>query len=116
MGTPLLSCFMLICQPGRAGNSNLPRAKTSLTIVATSMLRAPCTGGKLKPGAASRVRPLKKRKPGETIGRGGAGRLAIAVRRLSRTYDTHVVGTADMLQLLPKEFNRFSKEAAQAHS
>lgn len=70
------------------------------------------SGGKLKAGAASRVRPLKKRKPGETIGRGGVGRLAIAVRRLSRTYDTHVVGNADMLQLLPKEFNRFSKDVA----
>lgn len=41
--------------------------------------------GKLKRGAASRVRPAKKRKPGETTGREGAARLALAVRRLSRT-------------------------------
>lgn len=67
------------------------------------------SNGKLRTGAASRVRPLKKRKPGERIGRGGAGRLAIAVRRLSRTFDTHVVDTSDMLELLPKEFSRFTK-------
>lgn len=69
--------------------------------------------GKLRRGAASRVRPLKKRKPGETIGRGGVGRLALAVRRLGRTYDTHVLATSVMLDLLPKEFSRFTKKDAK---
>lgn len=63
--------------------------------------------GKLRRGAASRVRPIKKRKPGETIGKGGVARLALAVRRLCRTYDTHVLATADMIDLLPKEFQNF---------
>jgi hypothetical protein len=66
------------------------------------------TDGKLRRGAASRVRPFKKRKPGETIGKGGVARLALAVRRLCRTYDTHILGTADMINLLPKEFKNFS--------
>ncbi len=63
--------------------------------------------GKLKRGAASRVRPAKKRKPGETIGRGGVARLALAVRRLCRTYDTHALETPSMLELLPREFKNF---------
>jgi hypothetical protein len=63
--------------------------------------------GKLVRGAASRVPPRAKRKPGETRGRGGVARLALAVRRLSRTYDTHVLGMGEMLELLPKEFQHF---------
>lgn len=65
------------------------------------------SNGKLVRGAASRVRPKAKRKPGETRGRGGVARLALAVRRLSRTYDTHVLGMGEMLTLLPKEFQHF---------
>lgn len=65
------------------------------------------SNGKLVRGAASRVRPKAKRKQGETRGRGGVARLALAVRRLSRTYDTHVLGMADMLSLLPTEFQHF---------
>ena len=67
--------------------------------------------GKLRRGAASRVRPIKKRKPGETIGKGGAARLALAVRRLCRTYDTHVLETSDLIDLLPKEFKNFTVKA-----
>jgi hypothetical protein len=66
------------------------------------------TDGKLIRGAASRVRPRSKRKPGETRGRGGVARLALAVRRLSRTYDTHVLSMGEMLELLPKEFQHFA--------
>jgi len=70
--------------------------------------------GKLRRGAASRVRPIKKRKPGETIGKGGVARLALAVRRLCRTYDTHILGTAEMIDLLPKEFKNFIAKVPQA--
>jgi hypothetical protein len=66
--------------------------------------------GKLRRGAASRVRPANKRKPGETTGRGGGGRLALAVRRLSRTYDTHDLETSAMLELLPREFKHFTAQ------
>ncbi len=68
--------------------------------------------GRLVRGAAGRVRPIQKRKPGETRGRGGAGRLALAVRRLCRTYDTHVLNTSEMLQLLPREFKTFGQNAS----
>jgi hypothetical protein len=68
--------------------------------------------GKLRRGAASRVRPARKRKPGETIGRGGVARLAIAVRRLCRTYDTHHLETSAMLELLPREFKHFIAKGA----
>lgn len=64
-------------------------------------------------GAASRTRNPKKRKPGETRGRGGVARLALAVRRLYRTYDTHALSTAQMLELLPKEFQHFSEKASK---
>lgn len=72
------------------------------------------TNGKLKRGAASRVRPVKKRRPGETIGRGGVARLALAVRRLCRTYDTHALETPGMLELLPREFKSFIDKAPKA--
>lgn len=68
--------------------------------------------GKLRRGAASRVRPANKRKPGETIGRGGVARLALAVRRLCRTYDTHAIDTHGMLALLPREFKHFIAKPA----
>lgn len=67
--------------------------------------------GKLRRGAAGRVKSLRKRKPGDTAGRGGAGRLALAVRRLCRTHDTHVLQKMEMLSLLPKEFNSFVAKA-----
>lgn len=67
--------------------------------------------GKVMRGAASRTRPPKKRKPGETRGRGSVGRLAIAVRRLDRTYDTRSMNTNEMLKILPKEFEHFSKSS-----
>lgn len=64
--------------------------------------------GKLRPGAASRVPPISKRQPGDRRGRGGVGRLALAVRRLCRTYDTHILEPTQMINLLPKEFASFS--------
>jgi len=70
--------------------------------------------GKLRRGAAGRVKPQNKRKPGDKAGRGGAGRLALAVRRLCRTYDTHVVPGEQMLTLLPKEFSSFVVKGASA--
>lgn len=70
--------------------------------------------GKLRRGSASRVRPRAKRKPGETIGRGGVARLALAVRRLGRTYDTHVLEPTAMVGLLPLEFKNFMAKAGPA--
>lgn len=69
------------------------------------------SGEKLRRGSASRVRPPSKRKPGETTGKGGVARLALAVRRLCRTYDTHVLGVGDLLGLLPREFATFIAQA-----
>jgi hypothetical protein len=68
--------------------------------------------GRLVRGAAGRVKPVAKRRPGETSGRGGAARLALAVRRLSRTYDTHVLAVSDMTGLLPAEFRAFVQQRA----
>lgn len=65
--------------------------------------------GKLKRGAAGRVPPAKKRRKGDRRGRGGVARMALAVRRLCRTYDTHVLAASEMLQLLPREFGVFSE-------
>lgn len=63
-------------------------------------------------GAASRVKPMKKRKRGDTSGKGGVGRLALAVRRLSRTYDTHILQPSQMMELLPREFANFIAKAS----
>lgn len=63
--------------------------------------------GKLRRGAASRLKPPNRRKFGETSGKGGVGRLALAVRRLSRTYDTHMLEVDGLLRLLPREFAGF---------
>lgn len=65
------------------------------------------SGGKPRRGAAGRVKPRAKRKPGETTGKGGVARLALAVQRLSRTYDTHPLPLNGLLGLLPKEFSGF---------
>lgn len=65
------------------------------------------SGGKLRRGAAGRVKPRAKRKPGETSGKGGVARLALAVQRLSRTYDTHPIHLSGLLGLLPSEFSGF---------
>jgi hypothetical protein len=67
--------------------------------------------GRLRRGAASRVPPTRKRKPGDRKGRGAAARLALAVRRLCRTYDTHVLETRQMIELLPREFATFAAAA-----
>lgn len=64
--------------------------------------------GKLRRGAAGRVPPTKKRRPGDRRGRSGAARLALAVRRLCRTYDTHEMETSRMISLLPREFSSFA--------
>lgn len=67
--------------------------------------------GKLRRGAAGRVPPKAKRKDGDRRGKGGAARLALAVRRLCRTYDTHDLETAQMIDLLPKEFGLFKPKS-----
>jgi len=63
--------------------------------------------GKLRRGAAGRVKPREKRKVGDTSGKGAVARLALAVQRLSRTYDTHPLQLGGLLGLLPKEFEPF---------
>ena len=63
--------------------------------------------GKLRRGAAGRVPPKAKRKPGDRRGKGGVSRLALAVRRLCRTYDTHSLESSQLINLLPKEFSTF---------
>lgn len=65
------------------------------------------SGGKLRRGAAGRVKPRAKRTSGDTAGKGGVARLALAVQRLSRTYDTHPLQLDGLLGLLPKEFSGF---------
>lgn len=67
--------------------------------------------GQLRRGAASRVPPARKRRPGDKRGRGAAARLALAVRRLCRTYDTHTLETRQMIELLPREFAPFAAAA-----
>lgn len=67
--------------------------------------------GKLRRGAAGRVPPRAKRKQGDQQGRGGVARLVLAVRRLCRTYDTHILDTVQMLELLPREFAGFAAKA-----
>ena len=64
--------------------------------------------GKLRRGAAGRVPPRAKRHIGDRRGRGGVARLALAVRRLCRTYDTHVLEPESMIGLLPREFLSFA--------
>lgn len=68
-------------------------------------------GGKLRRGAASRVKPRAKRRAGDTTGKGAVARLALAVQRLSRTYDTHPLRLDMLLRLLPKEFEAFMSAA-----
>jgi hypothetical protein len=67
-------------------------------------------------GAAGHVKPPKRRKRGDTLGKGGAARLALAVRRLSRTYDTHILQPSQLMELLPREFSNFIVKASAKNS
>lgn len=69
------------------------------------------SGGKLRRGAAGRVKPRARRNLGDTAGKGGVARLALAVQRLSRTYDTHPLQLGGLLGLLPEEFSGFMPPA-----
>jgi hypothetical protein len=71
--------------------------------------------GKLRRGAAGRVPPKSKRNQGDRRGKGGVGRLALAVRRLCRTYDTHVLESGEMINLLPKEFSTFAAKVGASN-
>lgn len=65
------------------------------------------SNGKIRRGAAARVPPKAKRKVHDQRGKGGVARLALAVRRLNRTFDTHMLATDAMINILPKEFSAF---------
>ena len=67
--------------------------------------------GSIIRGAAGHAKPPKKRKRGDTAGKGGVARLALAVRRLSRTYDTHIMQPSQLMGLLPREFSNFIAKA-----
>jgi hypothetical protein len=69
--------------------------------------------GRLRRGAAGRVPPKRKRRPKDQRGKGAAARLALAVRRLCRTYDTHILETNEMIALLPREFTHFAQASIQ---
>jgi hypothetical protein len=68
--------------------------------------------GKLRRGAASKPKKPKERKPGDRTGFGSVRRLAIALQRLDLTYDTEDMESAQMKVVLPKEFSKWSSEAA----
>lgn len=68
--------------------------------------------GKLRRGASSKPKKPKERKPGDRTGFGSVRRLAIALQRLDLTYDTEDMEAAQMKVVLPKEFSKWSSEAA----
>lgn len=72
--------------------------------------------GRPKRGAAARVPSAGKRRPGDRRGRGGVARLALAVRRLSMTYDTLGMQPDQLLGLLPREFDRFLPDSTSSGS
>lgn len=63
--------------------------------------------GKLKRGASSKPKKPKDRKPGDRTGFGSVRRLAEALRRLDLTFDTEVMGSGQMISVLPKEFSKW---------
>jgi hypothetical protein len=65
--------------------------------------------GKLPRGASSRPKKVKDRKLGDRSGYGGVRRLATALRRLDLTFDTEIMGASSMIDVLPREFNRWAR-------
>jgi hypothetical protein len=63
--------------------------------------------GDVRTGAADKITKKEVRKPNDFKGRGGARRLGFSLRRLALTYDTHVIESKTMVQLLPREFVNF---------
>jgi hypothetical protein len=70
--------------------------------------------GKLYKGASSRAKAARKRKPGDRRGLGGAGRLALTLQRLDLTYDTEVMQASELVPVLPKEFQKWTKSRGSA--
>jgi hypothetical protein len=69
-------------------------------------------GGELRKGASSKPKILKKRKPGDQTGLGGARRLAVALDRLDLTFDTQAMESVSLIGVLPREFKKWSAPTA----
>ena len=64
-------------------------------------------GGSIRRGAASKPKKPKDRTPGDRTGFGSIRRLADALQRLDLTYDTDVMSSKQMVNILPKEFAKW---------
>lgn len=65
--------------------------------------------GKLRRGAASKPKKKSLRKAGDRTGHGSVRRLATALERLDLTYDTESMSSADLISVLPREFNKWTE-------
>jgi hypothetical protein len=62
---------------------------------------------KIRRGAASKPKKKKLRKQGDKTGYGSVRRLAIALQRLDLTYDTEVMDSEQIAEVLPREFSKW---------
>lgn len=65
--------------------------------------------GNIKKGATSKPKKPKDRRPGELAGKGSIRRLPIALRRLDLTYDVDALEPSQLVAMLPREYERWSK-------
>ena len=84
---------------------NVARHKGFMDVAGSLYLKA---DGKLHRGAAVRPKRASKRKPGDKKGFGGARRLAVALERLDRVFDTEVMPAAQLRPTLPMEFSKWT--------
>lgn len=66
--------------------------------------------GTIKKGATSKPKKPKDRKPGDVSGKGSIRRLPVALRRLDLTYDVELLTAEQLVTLLPREFERWTKK------
>jgi hypothetical protein len=69
--------------------------------------------GKIKKGATNKPKKPKDRKPGDQSGKGSIRRLPLALRRLDLTYDVDALTADQLIQLLPKEYSRWTHRIGQ---
>jgi len=65
--------------------------------------------GKIKKGATSKPKKPKDRKPGDLSGKGSIRRLPLALRRLDLTYDVDALTSGELVAMLPREYERWTR-------
>lgn len=69
--------------------------------------------GNMKRGAAGKRDKSARKNPKARAGLGAVRRLALTINQFGKTFNTRAISTEKMVDLLPKEYERFEKQPPQ---